>query len=337
MKELLILLLSLTLITSKTDLESQLFSQFQKFISKYNKKYSSVEEYLSRFAVFRLNYIEILNSEPLSHSTGITKFSDLTPQEFKKKYLNLDFPAIAFLNQNPAKIQKKNSAPDAWDWREHNAITDVQDQGSCGAAYAFSVICNLESLYGVHKGQAKLFSIQYLIDCDPNSTGCSGGLMESTFIWLIENGGHLMFEADYPYVGYKGTCKENPSKYVDMIVKGFIKIGDSSSTFSPADEDEMKEYLYNNGALSVALNGTPLQTYSGGIIDLDRSKCNPAGINHACAIVGYGTNENGLDYWIVKNSWGNIWGEGGYFRIARGKGTCGINMYVLSGKVEFPN
>ena len=336
MKEFLILLLSIALITAETDLESQLFIQFQKFITKYHKKYSSVEEYLSRFAVFRLNYMETLKSESLSYSTGITKFADLTSQEFKKKYLNLDFPAIVFLNQNPVKIKKTNSAPDAWDWREHNAITDVQDQGSCGAAYAFSVICNLESLYGIHKGQAKPFSMQYLIDCDPNNTGCSGGLMESTFKWLIENGGHLMFEADYPYVGYKGSCKADPSKYVDMIVKGFVKLGGGTSTFSPVDEDEMKEYLYNNGALSVALNATPLQTYSGGIIDLDKSKCNPAGINHACAVVGYGT-EDGLDYWIVKNSWGSVWGDNGYFRIARGKGTCGINMYVLSATVEFPN
>ena len=145
-----------------------------------------------------------------------------------------------------------------------------------------------------------------------------------------------MTEADYPYSGRKGACKIDYDKIVGMTVVGFKKLGDSSSTFSCADEEEMKEFLYTNGPLSVALNGTPLQTYSSGIIDLPSSQCSVSGINHCGVLVGYGTDSAlGLDYWIVKNHWGKTWGENGYFRIRRGNGTCGINCYAISATVSF--
>ena len=327
MKRFLIILLAFTFISSEVDIESLIFSQFQKFITKYHKRYSSMQEYLSRFQVFRLNFLETLHSGPKTYLVGITKFSDMTRQEFFKQYLNSDFPISAFLPNVNSPIKQFKNAPDAWDWREHNAIPSIRDQGSCGAAYAFSVVCNLESMYAIKKEVLKSFSMQYLIDCDPNNAGCNGGLIDSTWKWIVENRGHLMFEEDYPYTGTKGKCKADSSKYIDMTVTGYTKVS--------SDEEEMKEVLYNTGALCVVLNGNPLQYYSGGVIDLSSSECNPYAINHMTNIVGYGTTTDGLDYWIGRNSWGKIWGEEGYFRISRGKGTCGINQYVLTGTVEF--
>jgi len=87
----------------------------------------------------------------------------------------------------------------------------------------------------------------------------------------------------------------------------------------------MKKGLFANGPLAVALNAGKLQMYSGGIID--EVDCDPSALDHAVFAVGYGT-ENGTDYWIVKNSWGESWGESGYFKMKRGNGTCGINLAV---------
>ena len=85
-----------------------------------------------------------------------------------------------------------------------------------------------------------------------------------------------------------------------MRVTGYTKLGSSSSTWSPVDEEEIKEFLYQTGPLAIALNANPLQTYSSGIINKSSSECSSSGINHAVTLVGYG-NENGVDYWIVKN------------------------------------
>jgi C1A family cysteine protease len=174
-----------------------------------------------------------------------------------------------------------------------------------------------------------------LVDCDTSDSGCNGGLMEYAFTWLKKNGG-IMTDADYPYKGVKSTCKSSSSKYVDMKVTGYKKLGSSYSTWSPVDEDEIKEFLYETGPLAIALNADPLQTYTGGVLDLTSARCPTSGINHAVTLVGYGTDSSsGLKYWLVKNSWGKSWGESGYFRIRRGNGTCGVNCYITTALVSF--
>ena len=328
-----LLVLLFALVACEVDYESMVFKHFQKFIKKYNKRYESMNEYLARFNVFRQNLYQTLQNGKQNHRTGITKFSDLTPQEFAKTYLNLEFPATALLNLYPVEAKHTNAAPDAFDWRDKGVVAPVKDQGSCGSCWAFSTVGNLEGLYALEKGVVKTFSEQLLVDCDTSDSGCNGGLMELSFTWLKKNGG-FMLDADYPYTGRKSTCKQDKTKFVDMTVTGYVKLGSSSSTWSPVDEDEVRDFLLETGPLAIALNANPLQTYTGGILDLTKSQCNPDGMNHAVTLVGYGT-EDGLDFWIVKNSWGKSWGESGYFRIARGKGTCGINQYITTATVAF--
>ena len=327
-----LIFLVLSLVACNLDLDTMMFQYFQKFIKKYQKKYNSVNEYLARYEVFKRNVLVTLQEQPSSYSTGITKFSDLTQQEFAKIYLNLNYDAIAVANFNPFIVSPSNAAPDSWDWRDKGCVTPIKDQGSCGSCWAFATCANLEGLYCRNKGVMIDLSEQMLIDCDSYDSGCNGGLMEYAFEWIKENG--IMKEEDYPYTGYKGTCKADPSKYIDMKVTGYKKLGSSTSTWSPVDEDEVKEFLYETGPLSVALNANPLQTYTGGV--LDPNNCPVSGINHAVTLVGYGYDSaSGKYYWIVKNSWGKSWGENGYFRIRRGNGTCGINCYITTATVSF--
>ena len=271
-----ILVLVLALVACEADLDSLIFQQFQKFIKKYQKKYESINEFLARYEVFRKNVLKTFKEENSSYRTGITKFSDLTKQEFAKIYLNLNYDALAVANFNPTIVKVSNEAPDAYDWRDYGRVSPVKDQGSCGSCWAFSTVGNLEGLYYANKGVMKTFSEQMIVDCDTSDSGCNGGLMEYTFTWLKNNGG-LMYEDDYPYVGVKQTCQSDSSKYADFKVTGYKKLGSSWSTWSAVDEEEVKEFLYETGPLAIALNANPLQTYTGGILDLTSTKCPTSG------------------------------------------------------------
>ena len=321
-----LLVLVLALVACDSDLDTLMFQKFQKFMNKYNKKYASIREFLGRYTVFKRNVMKTLKKKNLSYKTGITKFFDLTRQEFAKTYLNLNYGAINVINVKPYKVKAKNDAPDSWDWRDNGAVGPVKDQMACGSCWAFSTVGNLEGLYAIEKGTYVAFSEQMLVDCDTYDSGCNGGLMENAFTYLADVGG-IMKEEDYPYTGYDGSCQADPSKFVDMTITGYKLFCD----FEACDENDMKEWLYDTAPLSVALNADPLMDYTSGVIDDD--SCDPAYLDHGVTLVGYGTDDG--DYWIVKNSWGDSWGEDGYFRMRRGKGTCGINTYVVTGTVTF--
>ena len=125
-----------------------------------------------------------------------------------------------------------------------------------------------------------------------------------------------MRENDYPYSGDDyGSCKYSSSLAV-VTNTGFVSV--------PVTEQDHLNYL-NVAPLSVCLNASPIKYYESGVFS---ATC-ATGCTHAVVMVGYGTTNDGKDYYLVKNSWGEWWGESGYIRISRdyansGKGLCGI-------------
>nr|BAA84280.1 Cysteine proteinase [Clonorchis sinensis] len=208
-----------------------------------------------------------------------------------------------------------------FDWREHGAVGPVLDQGKCGSCWAFSVIGNVVGQWFRKTGHLLALSEQQLVDCDYLDDGCDGGYPPQTYTAIQKMGG-LELASDYPYTGVGGICHMDKSKFVAYI---------NGSTILPLSEKVQAQKLRAIGPLSSALNADTLQLYKGGIM---RPKwCDPAGVNHAVLTVGYGV-QNGKPYWIVKNSWGEDFGEEGYFRIYRGDGTCGINSIVTTAIIK---
>ena len=306
-------------LTPEVKEEKKAFKKFQKFITKYGKTYFLIQEYMARFKIFKKSLLK-RNSAGL-YKKGITQFSDLTENEFRRTYLNLDINVLNTIKYTDIDVVATGNADETFNWVEKGALGKIKNQGSCGSCWAFSAVGNLEGLYWIKYSENKRFSEQQLVDCDDVEEGCNGGLMEYTFAWIKKNGG-LKLEEDYPYKGRDQTCKQDVTKNV-VKVADFVKL-------TTTDEEAIKDYLFQTGPLAIALNANPLQYYYGGIVDDDASSCEPEGLNHGVVLVGYGTTDDGIDYWIVRNSWG----EKGYFRMLRGKGTCGINTYVTSAILE---
>lgn len=119
-------------------------SQFEAFEQQFGKSYKDASERLSRFAIFSKNLQEIEQHNLKNGSSwrkGITKFADMTKEEFSKA-VNGFIPASSI---EPAKMQVKSAdlmdvkdLPESVDWRDKGAISDIKDQDFCGSCWAFA-------------------------------------------------------------------------------------------------------------------------------------------------------------------------------------------------------
>jgi cathepsin F len=320
-------------------MDNTLYKKYEQFMKDYEKSYDSIDEMVKRFDVFKKNYMaskleveKMQSTEQVSY--GTTQFMDLTPEEFEKQYLTLNVGELPTEsdtyykqdNQNTEDFLKPRNLeeiPESWDWREHGAVSAVRQQGSCGSCWAFTTVSNVESQYFLKTGKLLSLSEQQLIDCDYTNSACAGGIIDNAYRFIRANGG-LMPAAQYPYEGFKNYCRFNANAAA-VTVTGYQFAGTQ-------DEEIIKEMLYKKGPLAITVNARTLQYYQGGVIDLPYAYC-PYAPNHGVNLVGYGVTAGGLKYWIIRNTWGPTWGEGGYYRIARGRGLCGVNGYVATALV----
>lgn len=284
------------------------------------------------------------NSANKTWDMAVNQFADLTGEEWRKlQGLDHMRERMARFSKQLQKTQKGwiptaanplNAA--SKDWRAEGAVTDVKNQAQCGSCWAFSTTGALEGAWYIkgNRCDGKICSLseQQLVDCDTNDGGCQGGSMDMGFEFVNSHG--ITSEENYKYVGRKETCDHD--KEADMVIP---RLDVSHVDVQRMSMNGLVNGL-NLGPVSVAVEAdqNAWQFYHSGV--MSDSSCGTQ-LDHGVLAVGYGT-DGGQDYYIVKNSWGNSWGEQGFIRLWRngdGAGICGVQsapVYPVIGDKPAP-
>jgi len=316
----LLVLLLVGLVSAHRDVPRHIYRQFVEFETEFDKVYDSPEERYQRLRIFRDNLmlVEDMNEEHENAGGarifGITKFMDLTPEEFQGQFLTYRPANISNPRQHMLDMRRiPRDPPATMDWRDTTGvITPVKNQEQCGSCWAFSATEAIESAWVLSGKPQAILGPQQIVDCDQTDDGCGGGNTETAYQYVIQAGGQET-EQNYPYTGQDGTCRFHSSK-IAVTISNWKYVCQSAKQ----ELGNMLDYVGTTGPVSVCVDAAPWQFYNGGVL-----KTCGMQVDHCVQVVGY-DSQNNIDVWLVRNSWGADWGEQGYIYIERGKNLCDI-------------
>ena len=216
--------------------------------------------------------------------------------------------------------------PDAFDWRNVNGedwTTQIWNQEGCGSCVAFGNVAALEALVNIELGDPNVdpdLSEAHLFFCGCGQCCGRGWLPDEAANYIRDFG--VPDEECFPYVDNNVPC-ENTCEDWD---KRAYKI--QGWTWVSNNVEAIKGALLISPLPTTMLVYEDFEYYSGGIYE--HTDPDTLG-HHQVTFVGYNEEE---DYWICKNSWGEDWGEDGWFRIRFGDSDIGYNTTRLFGAIE---
>lgn len=321
------LLLCTTLLTAV--LSQSILERFHEWAATHKISLpDSDDSFLHMLENWRNNdlIIKETNAKNLTYTLGHNRFSGMNSGEFAElmrfrnnRELFADgaspFGLRGSFASSEVEVSSVGSLPASVDWRTEGVVSPVQDQGQAGTCYSFSTTAAVETALAIKTGKLTKMSEQEIVDCStiknggPNM-GTSGGQIAPTFTWIGKTGG-LCTEQAYPYVsgttGKTGTCQNTCSKVSGSAVSSVVNVKPKS------DADLMTALTKTIVSIAIEADQSSFQLYKSGVFT---GKCG-TNLDHAVALVGYGTM-NGLDYYLLRNSWSESWSENGYMMIGKG-------------------
>jgi len=230
------------------------------------------------------------------------------------------------LSPLPHTYLKEGDVPDSWDWRNVSGVNLVSPNrnqhipqycGSCWAHGSTSALNDRISILRKGAWPEVMLSPQHLINCEGGGD-CDGGDPGMAYEFINQDG--IVEESCSPYQAVNGlsctpNCKTCMGFNESCPVVTNYQLWNISEFGGVSGEKDMKAEIYARGPIACSIDATDkLEAYTGGIF----KELVPIPMaNHIISVVGWGV-ENGESYWIVRNSWGNYWGESGWFRIVTG-------------------
>jgi len=330
---------------------------FDQFVATFDKHYETTKELDHRRSIFLENYEQMLSHNARYEAGEVTWFQkvneymDQTAEELTKKR-EIQLYGLHSLNTTPmdqldsriqAKLDQIKEIPDEFDWVSQGKVSVAKDQGQCGSCAAFSALAAVESCFKILEDDSGSYDLseQHILDCGYGHTyydedgnpwsafGCFGAWPQAYFDWLSQPNQLTQNEPGYPYVsGNIGDVKD-----CSPVDNNYNKHAMVTGQWNKWDtkEDDMKSVVLINPVSTSVMMTYNWNNYGGGIME-DWHCCDSKfdiycvnRINHAILVVGYGHDEeSGLDYWLIKNSWGASWGENGFMKLKRGTGHCAV-------------
>lgn len=220
--------------------------------------------------------------------------------------------------QAPLSAAKLAALPSTLDLR--GTTGSVKDQLQCGSCWAFAAMGSVESKFKATQNGSE----QNVLDCSwvYGSQGCAGGWTNDGFQLMIDQHGPNS-DAFYPYKANDSlplgkACHFDPTETNRMAISAVVSVRQSESA--------LQQELVNRGyciAVAIDASKASFQMYATGVYS--ESKCSKTVLDHAVLLCGYGIDPvSNKKFWLIKNSWGEEWGEGGYMRLERGSNMCGV-------------
>ncbi|MDD3643624.1 MAG: C1 family peptidase, partial [Candidatus Krumholzibacteria bacterium] len=258
--------------------------------------------------IARIN--EELREKGLHWTAGTTSVSLLSPEE-KRAMLGSIAPPPGVDGGLPVITAPEGATYDpVFDWRAMGGATPAKDQGGCGSCWDFAATGQLESHVKIFEGREEDLSEQQVLDCTPYDAGCDGGWASAAYYVWINYG--AVREVCLPYEMRDDLpCTQESCEPIAWM---------TSSQSVASDVNSIKEALLTGPVYSSMSIVDRFYDYISGCFSWEDEIVG----YHAVLILGWDDNQcGGEGAWIIKNSWGNDWGQDGFGYIKYGNNGIG--------------